>query len=90
MPRKPKKSRRSIGRWHDPDDAPPITKAMLDRAEVRDGNKIVKRGRPPLRDRSKVPVTIRLDADIVAAYREEGIGWQTRANATLRKALGLK
>ena len=32
-----------------PDDAPLITKAMLDRAEVRDGNKLVRRGLKSLR-----------------------------------------
>ena len=37
--KKSKKSLRSTSRWRDPDDAPLITKAMLDRAEVRDGNK---------------------------------------------------
>ena len=33
------------GRWHDLDDAPLITKAMLDRAEVRDGDKAIRRSR---------------------------------------------
>jgi len=31
-----------------------------------------------------VSTTIRLDADIVAAFREQGEGWQTRLNAALR------
>jgi uncharacterized protein (DUF4415 family) len=31
--------------------------------------------------------TIRLDADVVAAYRAQGPGWQTRINDVLRKAL---
>jgi len=32
----------------------------------------------------KVSTTIRLDADVLAAFREKGEGWQTRVNAALR------
>ena len=43
------------------------------------------------RGRQKAPVkeqiTIRLDADIVAHFRNEGRGWQTRLNAALRRAV---
>ena len=35
----------------------------------------------------KTRVTIRLDADVVARLREDGPGWQTRANAALRRAV---
>jgi uncharacterized protein (DUF4415 family) len=31
-----------------------------------------------------------LDADVLAAYRETGAGWQTRINDDLRKARKLK
>ncbi len=49
-----------------------------------------KRGRPPLppSDR-KHRVTMMLDPDILARLKSEGRGWQTRANALLREALGL-
>ncbi len=36
---------------------------------------------------TKVPVYIRLDADIVAHFRESGRGWQTKLNEVLRKAV---
>ena len=36
---------------------------------------------------TKEKVTVRLDADIVAHFRESGKGWQTRLNNTLRKAV---
>ena len=36
---------------------------------------------------TKEKVTVRLDADIVAHFREGGKGWQTRLNNTLRKAV---
>ena len=67
------------------DEAPELTKEMLDRAEIRHGNKIIKRGRPPL-EHPKEAVKLRLDHDILAAYRKIGSGWQTRINADLRKA----
>ncbi len=69
--------------WVDPDDAPDLStpewQAVFDKVPVR-------RGRPPL-DEPKVSTTIRLDADVLAAYRAEGPGWQTRINEVLRKAL---
>jgi uncharacterized protein (DUF4415 family) len=41
------------------------------------------RGRPPKPDR-KVNQTLRIDPDVLEAYRSEGSGWQTRMNAVLR------
>ena len=67
------------------DEAPELTKEMLDRAEIRHGDKIIKRGRPPL-ENPKEAVKLRLDHDVLAAYRKTGSGWQTRINADLRKA----
>jgi uncharacterized protein (DUF4415 family) len=67
------------------EEAPELTKEMLDRAEIRHGNRIVKRGRPPL-EHPKEAIKLRLDRDILAAYRKTGSGWQTRINADLRKA----
>jgi uncharacterized protein (DUF4415 family) len=67
------------------EEAPEFTKQMLDRAEIRHGNRIIKRGRPPL-EHPKEAVKLRLDHDILAAYRKTGSGWQTRINADLRKA----
>ena len=36
---------------------------------------------------AKTRVTIRLDSDVVARLREDGPGWQTRANSALRHAV---
>jgi len=46
------------------------------------------RGRPKL-SVTKEPVKLRLDADVLAALRETGDGWQTRINDTLRASLRL-
>ena len=67
------------------DEAPMLTTEMLDRAEIRRGSKIIKRGRPPL-EQPKEAIKLRLDHDVLAAYRKTGSGWQTRINADLRKA----
>ena len=45
------------------------------------------RGRPP--GRRKEPVHLSLDIDLVEALRRTGRGWQTRANAMLRKSMKL-
>lgn len=45
--------------------------------------------RGPQKAPTKMLTTIRLDADVVAALKEGGRGWQSRANALLRKALKL-
>jgi uncharacterized protein (DUF4415 family) len=42
------------------------------------------RGRPPKPDR-KVNQTLRLDADVLEAYRTKGPGWQTYINQLLRE-----
>lgn len=42
------------------------------------------RGRPPKEDH-KINQTLRLDRDVVVAYRHEGSGWQSRINDVLRE-----
>ena len=84
-----KKRKSGTVAWVDPDDAPGLTDKFFDRAEIREGGRIVRRGRPPLPN-PKQAVKLRLDADVVAAYRRTGRGWQTRINTDLRKARKLK
>lgn len=42
------------------------------------------RGRPPKDDR-KVNQTLRLDPDVIEAFRQQGSGWQARINEVLRQ-----
>lgn len=42
------------------------------------------RGRPQKPDK-KINQTLRLDPDVLEAYRQEGKGWQTRINEVLRQ-----
>jgi uncharacterized protein (DUF4415 family) len=74
----------------DPDDAPEWTEEMVARAEISEGEMIIRRGRPPLGEKAKGVVTIRLDADVLESYRALGAGWQTQVNADLRRARKLK
>ena len=46
------------------------------------------RGRPE--GRTKQPVTISLDKDILAALRASGSGWQTRVNDLLKAAVVMR
>jgi hypothetical protein len=74
--------------WTDPDDAPELTEAFFKNADLYDGAKPKARGRPKA-TLTKEPVKLRLDADVLAALRASGEGWQTRINDTLRASLKL-
>jgi len=83
----------------DPDDAPEVTDADIARGRWYVGGKEVpadagraafaklSRGRPPKVGPLKVRTTIRLDADVLAALKATGKGWQTRVNAAMRKCV---
>lgn len=86
--------------WADPDDAPDLSESDLSQAVWRLGEKSVtsqegmaamqtaRRGRPKAAI-TKEPVKLRLDADVLAALRSSGDGWQTRINDMLRASLHL-
>jgi uncharacterized protein (DUF4415 family) len=42
--------------------------------------------RGPGKRPAKVAVTLRLDPDVIEAFKAEGAGWQTRINDALRRA----
>jgi uncharacterized protein (DUF4415 family) len=68
---------------------------MFDRAEIREGGKVIRpatgtltrMGRPPLGEAAKKQVTLRIDSAVVDAFRAGGAGWQSRMNEVLRKAV---
>ena len=72
--------------WTDPDDAPALAEEFFRKADLFDGETLVRRGRPKAAV-TKTPIKIRLDADVLAALRASGDGWQTRINDTLRASL---
>ncbi len=71
----------------DPDDLP-MTCEMIQRLRPFDEKeKAVWRkalGRP-LSESPKQAVSIRLDGDVIAHFKQAGAGWQSRINAALRK-----
>ncbi len=69
--------------WNDPDDAPELSDAWFAQADLYHGDKLVRRGRPKAAI-TKIHTGIRLDADVLAAFKAQGPGWQTRINAALR------
>ncbi len=56
-------------------DIPEITPEMFAKAVVRRGLKPVP---------NKVPITLRLDRDVLEWFKKQGRGYQTRINALLR------
>ncbi len=63
----------------DPDN-PPWSEEML-------GPSVLKRGRGPQKSPTKVLTTVRLDADVIAYFKSQGRGYQTRINDELRKVV---
>ena len=74
----------------DADDAPELLNDFFRHGELRHGEELIRRGRPPFSGKPKTAITLRLDEDVVEAYRETGDGWQTRINADLRRARKLR
>ena len=70
--------------WDDV-DSPPLSDEML--AKMRPVKKthpdMSPRVRGPQKDPVKVPVSIRLNPDVVEYFKSQGKGWQTRINEVL-------
>lgn len=74
---------------HEYDEAPEWTAEDFARAEIKIGDRVIRRGRPPLENPKRL-VSLRLDDDLIEHFKRSGAGWQTRINTTLRKAAKLK
>ena len=70
---------------HEYDEAPEWTAEDFARAEIWEGAKLIRRGRPPLGERPKQAVKLRLSPDVLEYFRGTGKGWQTRINETLEQ-----
>jgi uncharacterized protein (DUF4415 family) len=67
------------------DEIPELTEEWFEGAELHVGGVKAPRGRPRSASR-KLALKLRLDPDVVAAFRATGPGWQSRMNAALRRA----
>lgn len=74
-------------KWTDPDDAPELTPEFFRAADIFEGKKLIRRGRPPAGSRPKEAVKLRLSPDVLDHFRADGPGWQTRINETLERAV---
>lgn len=91
------KSQNSSKPWVDPDDAPELTDEFFEKGTWHIGDRIVtqeevraevakQRGRPAGTG-TKISTTIRFDAEVLAAFKATGDGWQTRMNEVLKEWL---
>ncbi len=88
----PTKKPTTASKWVDSDDAPPLDRDWFERAEIREGDRLIRPARAigrPKKDDPKRAINIRLDPDVLAFFRATGPGWQSRINEALRKAAGL-
>ncbi|MCO5160077.1 MAG: BrnA antitoxin family protein [Mesorhizobium sp.] len=74
--------------WIDPDDAPELTDEWFKSADQHADGVLVRKGRPPAANPKKA-ISLRVDVDVLDAFKAGGAGWQRRMNQALRKAMGL-
>lgn len=74
-------------KWIDPDDAPELTKEFFRTADIYEGERLLRRGRPPVGARAKQAIKLRISPDVLDFFRAGGPGWQTRINAALERAV---
>jgi uncharacterized protein (DUF4415 family) len=65
------------------EELPELTDEQLDKADLYDGGKLIRRGRPKA-DRTKKAVTIRYSPEVIEAFKATGRGWQTRIDNALK------
>lgn len=75
----PKRSKRNL------DDAPELNSGWFAGADLYEGTKLLRRGRPK-GSGTKELISLRLDRDAVAAYRATGRNWQSRLNEAVVKS----
>ena len=66
--------------------ARPATEVLSEYIGEKATQTLIRRGRGrPQKPDKKINQTLRLDPDVVEAYRQEGKGWQSRINEVLRQ-----
>ena len=62
------------------DEAPELTARWIAEADLRKGNKLIRRGRPKLTDPKRL-LSIRVATSVIAAWKARGGGSQVKAGA---------
>lgn len=79
----PKKEKDSKTAWVDPDDAPELTDAWFDAADLYQGTTRIRRGRPKKKEPAQ-QVTLRLPPEVLRYFGKGTKGWQTRISRALQ------
>ncbi|MEI8299965.1 MAG: BrnA antitoxin family protein [Pseudomonadota bacterium] len=69
-----------------PVEAPEIDAAWIAGADLYDGTKLIRRGRPKLANPRKL-LSLRLPPEIIARWKASGPGWQTRMAEVLERSI---
>jgi uncharacterized protein (DUF4415 family) len=80
----PAKSKQSRQRLKVSEDAPELTAEWSMAADLHQGDRLVRRGRPPGTGH-KTQTTVRISNDVLAYFKASGAGWQTRMDAVLKR-----
>ncbi len=67
------------------EDAPEITDEWITGADLFQGKKLVRRGRPKLENPRKL-LSLRLPPEVIAKWKATGPGWQTRMAQVLERS----
>ena len=78
-----KKVDRHVIQPHEYDEVPELTDEMFARADLYEGSKLIRRGRPKSDD-PKQQITLRLDAEVLRWFQRSGPGYQSRIGAALK------
>ena len=69
----------------DLDEVPELDENWIEGADLYNGKKLVRRGRPKL-EKPRQLLSLRLPPDVIASWKASGPGWQTRMADALEKA----
>jgi uncharacterized protein (DUF4415 family) len=78
-----KKVDRHVIQPHEYDEVPELTEEQFEHADLYQGGKLIRRGRPKSAD-PKQQITLRLDAGVLRWFQESGPGYQSRIGAALK------
>lgn len=69
----------------DYEDIPELGDDFFEQADEHCAGVLVKRGRGRPPGAKKAQMNLRIDLDVIQAYKAQGDGWQTRMNQALRE-----
>jgi uncharacterized protein (DUF4415 family) len=84
-----KKVDRHVIQPHEYDEVPELTEEMIERGDLYQGGRLIRRGRPKSAD-PKQQITLRLDAAVLRWFQESGPGYQSRIGAALKSHMTRK